>query len=135
VIWGGVISRKIKEFLDEPSNLKYDTTAPGYIELCNRTKGGYRIERIRHVRSEKALQSLVQRLRNNIKTRHSAYADDLDILRNIYSQYCWQSLGQSGFSDSEASMLASLISDSMDQKKGGRGNCERRIDAHLHSFV
>jgi hypothetical protein len=91
----------MKEFLADPSKLPYDTANSG----CKDVKP------VRHSRSEKALQSMVQRMRRDIKARRSAFHNDLEVVESVYGQYCWLSFGQSGFSDSEKQMLCSLVQD------------------------
>lgn len=123
-LWSdGSTYSKMKELLEDPGKLKYDTASQSYINLCQHHQGQYCIQLVRYGRSEKALQSLVQRLRTNIRHRHSPYRDDLEVLHHVYGQYCWQSLGTSGFTDSEAHMLASLVNSGTEHRtaKQNRG--------------
>lgn len=104
-LWNGeAIYARMKHFLADPSKLPYDTA----------NKGCKDVKPVRYSRSEKALQSMVQRMRRTIKLRRSSFHNDLEVLESVYGQYCWLNLGQSGFSDSEKRILCSLIQDSLE---------------------
>ena len=99
-LWPGEdIYRKMKQFLPEPAKLPYDTF-----------QSGRQIDRRPDHKSEKALQSSVQRIRGKIKARRTAFVNEVEVLHHIYGLYRWTSMGKAGFSDSEKEMLSSLVS-------------------------
>lgn len=96
-LWPGEgVYRKMVELLRDPSTLPYETAQAG----CKVSRRPFYI-------TEKALQTMVQRMRREMK---AISRDDFHALGSVYGAYCWLSLGKAGYSDSENRMLASLVS-------------------------